>query len=322
MTGRMAARASAVCLAAVALLGTGTGGAQGFLLVDVGLPGVPGLEPPDVEIELPDVELPPPPELPAPEPPAPPPLPALPDPPSAPVPSAPEVPEVPAGQAPQASDLAPAAIGSAPATTSQAPAAPGTAAADPDGATVRRTAAGTSPARAPGRPTRGPSGSPKVPRVEQVVVRLRQCLGAVGDVQRRVLVLRAGLGSRPALSPRQVARRLGRDSAQVRRIERRGLRRLRTLARAGACAPADMPAGGSDDLVGDASVGATGGPGASGDAPRGAVKGVTASSPEEGGSGPLVSLPSESGSILLGTLLLALAGAIVLFAVHHEVRRH
>lgn len=48
-------------------------------------------------------------------------------------------------------------------------------------------------------------------------------------------MLRAGLGSRPALTRQRVARVLDRPQARVRRIERQAVRRLRAASRTGAC---------------------------------------------------------------------------------------
>jgi hypothetical protein len=90
-------------------------------------------------------------------------------------------------------------------------------------------------------------------------VRLRGCLARVPRAERRVLVLRAGIGIARTRSRAEVARITGLRRARVARLERRGLRHLRTLGRAGACAIssgdaetafAGNPAGGSTQSSG------------------------------------------------------------------------
>ena len=78
-------------------------------------------------------------------------------------------------------------------------------------------------------------GSLSQDRLERAVADLRQCIDRLSDEQQRVLMLRAGLGPRPALSRTQVAHRLDLGRAQTGRIERRGLRRLGALDAAGRC---------------------------------------------------------------------------------------
>jgi hypothetical protein len=73
------------------------------------------------------------------------------------------------------------------------------------------------------------------------VVRLQGCLGRVPRAERRVLVLRAGVGIARTRSRAEVARITGLRRARVTRLERRGLRHLRALGRAGAC-PVSMGA--------------------------------------------------------------------------------
>jgi hypothetical protein len=91
-----------------------------------------------------------------------------------------------------------------------------------------------------------------------VVVRLSGCLGALGTVERRVLVLRTGLGDARPHSRRGVARLLDVRVRRVVRIERRGLREARSLARAGACSRAG---GGSSGTVAAPTALAAGGGG-------------------------------------------------------------
>jgi hypothetical protein len=79
------------------------------------------------------------------------------------------------------------------------------------------------------------------------VQRLDGCLPALAPRVRRVIVLRAGVGSAPAHSRIGVARRLDLPVKRVGRLERRGLRILRRAGRAsgceGAAAPASVAAG-------------------------------------------------------------------------------
>jgi hypothetical protein len=67
------------------------------------------------------------------------------------------------------------------------------------------------------------------------VRRLSDCLDALPDLSRRVLVLRAGVGEQDVLTLAQTARRVDRRMRTVRRIERRALRRLKAADRAGRC---------------------------------------------------------------------------------------
>jgi hypothetical protein len=72
-------------------------------------------------------------------------------------------------------------------------------------------------------------------RLRRAVSRLSGCLSALGTTQRRVLVLRAGLGPRRPLSLRAVARRLDAPVRLVRRAERSGLAALEATARSDGC---------------------------------------------------------------------------------------
>jgi hypothetical protein len=74
-------------------------------------------------------------------------------------------------------------------------------------------------------------------RLRQTVARLRGCLDSIGATQRRVLVLRAGIGAAAPHSRTAVADRLDTTVRAVRRAERRGLRSLRA-----ACAGDDAAA--------------------------------------------------------------------------------
>jgi hypothetical protein len=72
--------------------------------------------------------------------------------------------------------------------------------------------------------------------LRRAVVRLQGCLARVPRAERRVLVLRAGIGIAHTRSRATVARITGLRRSRVARLERRGLHHLRALGRAGACA--------------------------------------------------------------------------------------
>ncbi len=156
------------------------------------------------------------------------------------------------------------------------------------------------------------------------MTKLRQCLGQLTATQRRVLILRTGLGPRDALSRDRVARRLDLGLAQTRRIERRGLRRLSSLDNAGRCAGgssgvalASLPFGASPG----AGLVAVPGEGAVLGQPRGDVKGVSGSG---GDDGPRLAdvLPPPLGQGSDWTLLILLmAAAMVALLVRRELRR-
>jgi hypothetical protein len=102
---------------------------------------------------------------------------------------------------------------------------------------------------APAVRARGVRSAPAAPRLvrrerrlRRTVTRLRACLDGLPSLERRVLVLRSGLGPRrPARSRARVARAMDLSARRVGRLERRGLRRLRGLARGG-CSGAERVA--------------------------------------------------------------------------------
>jgi hypothetical protein len=73
--------------------------------------------------------------------------------------------------------------------------------------------------------------------LRETVIAASRCLDDLSSAQRRVLVLRAGIGPGAPRSRGGVARRLHISERRVARLERTGLRRLRMLAKRGACAP-------------------------------------------------------------------------------------
>ncbi len=170
-------------------------------------------------------------------------------------------------------------------------------------------------------------GSLTQSQLERVVAQLQVCLGQLAPTQRSVLVLRGGLGPRPALSRAQVASWLGLGVPQTRQIEQRGLRRLDALDAAGRCvagggavpfgtllASAPFDLSGSSSPVGDgAALGRS----------HGGVKGVSESGTGNDGNSVLgVSLPPPLGQGSDWTLLILLmvAGLIALL-VRRELRR-
>jgi hypothetical protein len=77
-------------------------------------------------------------------------------------------------------------------------------------------------------------------RLRRLVLDLPACVQRLNTLQRRVLVLRAGVGAGAPRSRRSVARRLDLSVRRVTRVERSGMRRLRALRRSDSCA--SMPA--------------------------------------------------------------------------------
>ena len=129
-----------------------------------------------------------------------------------------------------------------------------------------------------------------------------------------------------------MAERLRLDPLQAKRIERRGLRRLLALDRAGTCGVAgDGTAAGSSSTAiasaarSDAGGGPSGTDGTGTEGAEGGVKGVAASGARDdqsGGSSGDFPLPVEEQSVAAGLLLLAIALGVLVFAVRREVRRH
>ncbi len=95
------------------------------------------------------------------------------------------------------------------------------------------------PIELPARAEAGRDASPhtlRERRFRHAVVRLWACSYAVSAVQRRVLVLRTGLGGGSALSVKGVAKALSVSSGRVVRAQRAGLRSLRRANRSDGCA--------------------------------------------------------------------------------------
>ena len=339
-------------LASVALC-AGTVGAQELPSPDV--PDVPSAPVPD----LPSVQAPELPPAPVPTPSLPVPSLPTPQPPSAPAPSlpAPQLPEAPALLSPSGGGGGGSSSGSGSGSGSGST-APGTASggsggggsAAPAAGSARGSAAapaGAAGSRASGRSARRAAATggsrrhahEKSPAAERrlraKVRRLAGCLGQVREGQRRVLVLRAGLGPRHALSRGQVSRRLELPMPRVRKLERRGVRRLERLAHSGGCgssgafvaggAGADggggtttprLAAAGTGPLAADAGPAA----GIEGEVARSEVKGEL----ERSRSVPPAALVSPRGDVKatdLSLLAAALGIALLAFAVRRELRR-
>jgi Sigma-70, region 4 len=119
------------------------------------------------------------------------------------------------------------------------------------------TSSGSVPRSTPASPRADDSGSDRAAaRPEQrratlrgTVERLSGCLDSLGSAERRVLVLRSGLGAGPARTRRGVARVLDVRVQRVRRLERSGLRHVRAVARTDGCGGSvteTQPVSGSD----------------------------------------------------------------------------
>jgi hypothetical protein len=101
-------------------------------------------------------------------------------------------------------------------------------------------AASTRARRAVGRAARHAGAVPASVRrdrqLRHAVLGFRGCLSRLPRVERKVLVLRAGVGISHPRSRRLVARLTGLSPRRVARLERRGLRRLNALGASSACA--------------------------------------------------------------------------------------
>jgi hypothetical protein len=322
---RACGRYRALAIAALAGVAFSVGTAAAQDLQDPALP--------DVEVQdLSPVPLPPSPSLPAPQLPAP----AIP---------APQLPAAPTPTVPSLSPSLPAPAPSGSGSTAQAPRdSSGTTAGDSGSgggsaaASSSRGGAATYGARDPRTEARTRSGKRRrragddVPepgrRLRATVRRLRGCLGRLPQGERRVLLLRAGVGPRPALSRAQVGERLHASVPRVARLERRGLRRLRTLDRNAGCGAAPVLHGAAfaargaapprapvvSALAADTPRGAL--PNAAGDAsdakraaPQSGVKDAFGSSPP---SHPATAIAPEDGGTIADPKLFVAAIALVL----------
>jgi hypothetical protein len=186
------------------------------------------------------------------------------------------------------------------------------------------------------------------------VVELRGCLDELAPLERRTIVMRAGLGPPPPRSRAAVRRRLELSRREVRRFERRALRGLRKAQRAGECVrlPADAgidgglaATGGGDGALlaaaagfGAAAVGAVAGSDIAGGGTGGDDGGKGGNGGADGGGGdsggvrgesedrsparsfPSAVLPGEQGGGW--GLLLALAGVLLGLFAFARTRRY
>jgi hypothetical protein len=98
-----------------------------------------------------------------------------------------------------------------------------------------RRASGRFAATAARRGRRGARRNVRERRLRRAVHRLEPCLDVVTSFQRRVLVLRSGLGEARPHTRRGAARRLGISLRRVTRAERRGLKAISRADRATGC---------------------------------------------------------------------------------------
>ena len=119
-------------------------------------------------------------------------------------------------------------------------------------------------------------------RLQRAVARLGGCLDELAHDQQRVLELRAGVGAGPPRTRRGVARVMDIRVKRVWRLERRGLRNARAVARSDGCGSA-AAGGGTIALPSGPSRPDGTGPGGGSDAPE-ASAGPAA--PDGAGNGP------------------------------------
>jgi Sigma-70, region 4 len=175
-------------------------------------------------------------------------------------------------------------------------------------------------------------------RLRRSVVRLSGCLDDLSAAQRRVLVLRAGVGEASPRTRQGVARALDIRVQRVRRIERRGLRRARELDRADACGAA--VAGGAAPVISTGSLAGTSGGGGTApgdeslgggtpgndrggsppaDRDSGDVRGESATQPPDLG-GPREQAEGTSLWVALGLMLLAALAGFATPALRDRMR--
>ncbi len=158
--------------------------------------------------------------------------------------------------------------------------------------------------------------------LRRAVLRFQGCLGQVPRSERRVLALRAGVGIGHTRSRAAVARITHLRKARVTTLERRGLRRLGVLGRAGACA---VVPGASVALAAPAATTATTAPPAAGPpAARGQVlaerrsgagKRTQPKSEDEGGELSLSRPPAAGGAGYFNLTLVIVPLALIAFLV-------
>jgi hypothetical protein len=135
-------------------------------------------------------------------------------------------------------------------------------------------------------------------RLQRAVARLGGCLDDLARDQARVLVLRSGVGAGPPRTRRGVARVMNIRVGQVWRLERRGLRGARAIARGDGCGSAGAGGGTIALASGPGRLDGTGA-GPAGDAREASVGPAAANGPigdgaENGPNGAATELAGES----------------------------
>jgi hypothetical protein len=145
------------------------------------------------------------------------------------------------------------------------------------------------------------------------------------NVERRVLSLRAGVGIGHTRSRAQVQRLTGLSRARVVAIERRGIERLRGLARGGACASTagtaalrQVPGRGADPRIAGPRISVLGDRESNADATPPAPSPPPTGSPDAGRT----LLHAPDSAMDFAPILLFVALAALVFAVVREARRH
>jgi hypothetical protein len=163
------------------------------------------------------------------------------------------------------------------------------------------------------------------------VLRFQGCLGDMPRSERRVLELRAGVGLPRTRTRAEVARLTGLRRTRVARLERRGLKRLNALAKAGTCASASST-GAFPAAAGNGAAAPAADPKHPSSADKGPAIGVLGAPESEGATKSKGSSAVETaikrpiihglGTTLdLGPLLLAFALGGLLYVVSREIRR-
>jgi hypothetical protein len=166
--------------------------------------------------------------------------------------------------------------------------------------------------------------------LRRTVLGYEGCLGRMPNVERRVLSLRAGVGIGHTRSRAEVQRLTGLSRARVVATERRGIERLRGLARAGACASAagtaglgEVPGRGADPRIAGPRIGD---PRMSVLGERESSAGVTPPAPPPPSTGSpdagRTLLHAPDSAMDFAPILLFVALAALVFAVVREARRH
>jgi hypothetical protein len=132
-------------------------------------------------------------------------------------------------------------------------------------------------------------------RLQRAVARLGGCLDELAYAQQRVLELRAGVGAGPPRTRRGVARVLDIRVKRVWRLERRGLRNARSVARSDGCGSA-AASGGTSALASGPSRPDGTGPGRGSDAPETSAGPAAPDGAETGPDGAETELTAVRGT--------------------------